>query len=407
LAFTTTTGANGVVSLVGTSGVDTAIISAITSNLYVGAQGANDVFQLALANGTNLASAFSVNGGAGNDTLNFGAGSTLTGSTINGDGGTGVAGNDAITLGTISASDVSAGSGDDTIAFANAQTSVINGNAGVDTITVNAGSVFSSSIFGGQGADTIGAAFAATVASNFVYATINGNKEGDQILLTATGFTNSTVFGGQGGDVITLTSTAAGAAAANTGTVGFLAYGDLGNDVITTSSGQDTVFGGEGDDQFSVGALGDTITMGAGSDNNTVEANNAGATVTAAASGAYIFTFAGTGADIITDFTALTAANGVNDRMNVTDIAGITTVATLGGNIGGQTGGADNVSLMRGTFASGVFTQSLTGTDLLVIGNGPSVAAAATTANALELTVLQGAGTQIASFSAGANGNLY
>ena len=41
LAFTTTTGANGVVSLVGTSGVDTAFISALQKQVFIGAQEAN------------------------------------------------------------------------------------------------------------------------------------------------------------------------------------------------------------------------------------------------------------------------------------------------------------------------------------------------------------------------------
>jgi len=397
LAFTTTTGANGVVSLVGTSGVDTATLTALTSQVYVGAQGANDVIVAAFANGTSLGSAFTVNGGAGNDTVTF-TGQTLTGSTINGDGGTSTGGADTMSFGTLVSSSVSGGDANDGINLTNLQSAVVNGNAGVDTFTFTAASsANNSSIYGGQGNDTIGAA--AGFAVNYTLTEINGNKGDDIITIDgSTGFNSSTIFGGQGSDTINFTGAA---------TVGGLMFGNIGNDIMTGGAGRDSIDGGEGIDSITGGLTGDSLTGGAGDDTfvqtgaTAATAVNAGFAVSGGAGTAWVFTATSTGVDIVTDFSA-TTAGAAADKIDgtVAGGGGLYFVNQAGGVQGaanaalGANFGA-GVNFVRGTWngGAGTFTQSLTGADMLVATNA-SGAAAATGTNTNEFTVLLGAGAQ-------------
>ena len=386
LAFTTTTGANGVVSLVGTSGVDTQIISALTNEVFIGAQGANDVITVALSTGTTGLNLYTVNGGAGNDTLNFGAANTLTGSVINGDGGTGTAGNDTITLGTISASSIGGNSGNDTITFTNTQNSSVNGNAGNDTITVTAGgSFFSSSLYGGQGNDTITNTAGST---QFVAGVVNGNRGADLITINSDSFSSdSAIYGGQGNDIITVATTAA--VTATTGIGNFTVYGDLGDDNITGGNGQDTISGGDGADTITGGGQGDSMTGGAGSDTFVVGAANINAlsSITGGGAAAWVFSFGVGGADVVTDFTAGVTASG-GDVLNGT-LLGATSINYLALGAASAAGG---IQLRRGTYsaANGAFTESATGLDVLYAGNG-ATGGNPTVANTNEYVVLAGA----------------
>ncbi|MDP2084235.1 MAG: Hint domain-containing protein [Gemmobacter sp.] len=130
----------------------------------------------------------SVDGTAGNDTMNVGytdpQGDRIT------------EGNDFIMAGTGNDS-VAAGGGNDTIF----------GGAGDDTLTGGAGADL---IDGGDGHDSIGSW---------------GSDPGNDTMLGGAG--NDTIFGGLGDDVI---------------------YGNAGDDTVSGGQGNDTVFGGEGND---------------------------------------------------------------------------------------------------------------------------------------------------------------
>ncbi len=320
MAFTTVTGSNGVTSLVGTSGVDVATIVTLSGKVFIGGQGSNDVINVNIATGNDVVTDYNVNGGSGDDSIIVL--DAVLNSVINGDGGTGIGGNDTIDFGAaiVANSAVNGGSGNDrigTVEFLSLSNSTINGNAGDDRIETN--SVSASFIYGGQDTDTIVLGFNA--GETLVSSLVNGNKGSDTITIGVdlASTSGSTLYGGNGNDTIN-------ASAITTNTSGITISGDLGDDTLVGGGGIDTILGGEGSDALAGGRRGDSLTGGAGADVfgylNTFDGNTNLGIVTSTVSG-------NTGFDIITDFAAAapTAANG--DRFDVSAPKAITSTLTF------------------------------------------------------------------------------
>lgn len=311
LAFTTVTGSDGITSLVGTTGIDTATIVTLAENVFVGGNTGDDTVTTNLGTGGNNLDSYDVRMGGGDDT--FTLGDTLLNSFLSLDGLT-IAndGNDTFdALNNLIINSEIRGAGGNDVFSNNAQLSgsTLNGNAGDDTITIGASST--SSVYGGQGTDDI----TITAASSALM--VNGNKGSDTILVAAVGFSGSSVYGGNGNDTITIAST----------TDGIFVSGDIGIDIITTDGGDDTVNGG--DDADTIVTQGGTDTVDGGTGNDTITAGAGGDTVTG---GGGFDTFvigntdsnvedgASTGFDTLTDFQANTAtlAAGTNgDRIQL------------------------------------------------------------------------------------------
>lgn len=192
------------------------------------------------ANGANTGS-WVVDGGAGNDAIDFSAQTdTTTGHYLFGGAGddtiTGSAGNDHI-YGNALTSVAGAADGNDIITLGNGN-NYVNGNAGDDTIHGGAGS---NRIYGGAGNDIVDVT---GVGSNHV----NGNK-GDDTINAATATGNNDLHGGAGNDVIT------------SGTGHDTLSGDLGDDHLIVSGGAadhhlTVLTGGDGADTFDFSAAG-------------------------------------------------------------------------------------------------------------------------------------------------------
>jgi Ca2+-binding RTX toxin-like protein len=376
LAFTTVTGSNGVTSLVGTSGIDVATIVTLASKVFVGGQQANDNIQVNLSTGGDVVTAYTVNGGAGDDIIR--SSNTVLDSIFNGDGGTGVAGNDTITFDRLLInSQVNAGGGNDTInvfsgfnnssldagdgndvfdgynlnssnvlanngndvinLFGSLGSSTVNGNAGDDSIKIQ-GNADSSFIYGGQGTDTI---MYEAISSNVL---INGNKGSDTITIKSAGFAASTVYGGQGNDIINAKDVLAVGGTSLLGTAaGATLSGDFGDDTVYGTTGIDTIGGGDGEDSIRGNLGGDVITGGMGSDVFNYEI-----TTEATVNGS-------TGFDTITDFVANTSAGAPfnGDRFDIFNpAAGIQTFGSQGTNVGGATTLAAALTNVMGGLAS-------------------------------------------------------
>jgi hypothetical protein len=267
LAFTTTTGAGGT-SLIGTSGVDTATLAGNSFPLYIGAQASNDVI-------VSTANITSVRAELGKGADSFTATGVAT-STVSGNFG-----NDLITItGTVTGS-----------------TALINGNQGADSIALTGSTITKSArVLGGADNDTI-AVGTANITQGGV---VNGNKGSDTITFGAGTISNSTIFGGEGNDTMSATTAAV------------VFSGDKGDDTITGSSAADSLFGGDGNDLVSasdvttvrIDAVRDTLSGGSGVDTFKAVGNTA-ATATGAINAA------GALADIITDFSVS------EDKINV------------------------------------------------------------------------------------------
>ena len=269
MAFTTVAGTAGSPdSFFGTQGIDTISLNTLANGAWLGARQADDVITIAAP-----ASRYTLNAGAGNDTITYQAASTISNSRVFGDSG-----EDTINIAAVSNSTISGGQGRDLINTAGLVSSaLINGNQGEDQININAGAT-NSSIFGGIDDDTITittqlvnsvvqanegvdiitiAAGTSLQGSSVVQAndgddfitiaagtslqgsTINGNQGNDLIVVNAiAAFTNSSLFGGDGNDIID----------AFDATVGILGRGDAGIDVLVGGTGNDTLVGGTGND---------------------------------------------------------------------------------------------------------------------------------------------------------------
>lgn len=302
MAFTITT-VNGSQTLEGTSGVDTASLTA--------------------------ASSYTLNAYESDDLVTVNTGLTVAGSFSFGNGNDQYW--DSTTASTYSAVTFGFGQGSDTF-FYNAALGdgvVIQGGQGIDTITTGAfgatANAFSairggkgsdiiqtgnitgnSAIYGGNGDDNIRSG--GLISNSNIY----GGSGADSITVGAGGDGSGQVFGGDGLDTILSTADAAG----------LTIFGDAGNDVIRAGSATDVIYGGAGDDSINAGGGVDQISGGAGT--NT-----------------FIFT-AGTGTptaatDVITDWQSGTD-NVIDYSVALTKLVGaginnagfITNVTTLG-----------------------------------------------------------------------------
>ncbi len=263
LAFTTVTGSNGVTSLVGTTGVDTATVLTLDKDVFIGGNTGNDIVTTALGTGGNNLSNYDVRMGGGDD--QFTVGNNITSSNLYLDGET--LGNDGADAFTFNAGNVmtrtelrGAGGNDVITINGGVSNSTINGNTGEDALTTTGNLTFSL-LLGGQGIDTINVNGATNNAN------INGNRGNDIINMGAgVTSTSTTVFGGQGIDTINNANA----------TDGIQIEGNLGDDTLSdvqglTAGGNttavDTTFlGGDGADTILGGEGGDTMTGGAGAD---------------------------------------------------------------------------------------------------------------------------------------------
>ena len=239
------TGVLSTATVYGGEGTDTITVNNAVANSTINGNKGNDTLTAG-----NLAQAF-FDGGADTDVLNVNNGSAN--STIRGSKG-----NDTINL--------FAAFGTTTIA-----SSLVNGNENNDTINLSNVGVTtaynSTVVYGGADSDTITTNGGIGVFTN---ATINGNKGLDTITVTGGSASGLTIFGGEGTDTITATGIVQISDA--TKAANLYLSGDLGNDNITSGGGNDTIMGGNGNDVVNSGAGNDTIMGGEGNDSITAEA---------------------------------------------------------------------------------------------------------------------------------------
>lgn len=143
----------------------------------------------------DMGSATSIYGAGGSDTITFaaaaGGNQTLV---VDGGNGTDLVGSTATTFGGFSGVlTLAGGAGHDTILVAAANSAVVLGGAGLDTINMGAGANVGTSVDGGAGNDTINySSFGAAGATFINGQTINGGAGTDSIILsswTANAFT--------------------------------------------------------------------------------------------------------------------------------------------------------------------------------------------------------------------------
>ena len=235
----------------GTDAIDTLILADQPSEITISGLEENDIIVVsAAALAANSLSAYKVYGNDGADFISV-TSAQLSGSTVQGG-----AGNDAINFtanAVVNTSVIRGGADDDVISASNLQGATVNGNLGSDTITAT-GQV-QRRVYGGSENDVISITGATAIQSRF-----NGSKGADTIAVDAGSvITGSSVFGGEGADVITV-------ATGNASTL-FLS-GDKGDDTITATGVTvgGTVLGGIGDDNIAVGgtAAADTFAIDAG-----------------------------------------------------------------------------------------------------------------------------------------------
>lgn len=203
-------------------------------------KGGNDTFS-----GVNLAGSGAVDGGSGNDLINF------TGTSI-------------------AAGKIVGGEGDDSIGFGSSATvfASIDGGAGNDSLNVPG--IFAGSFSGGDGVDTINIG---TIAAG---ATVDAGAGDEKISIawTGTDIGVASIFGGDGADTITVGSADAGTSVVlniDGGAGKDIIYGKAGGgDSILGGAGDDTLFGGGLGTSYSgtnaSGVLGDTLVGGDGAD---------------------------------------------------------------------------------------------------------------------------------------------
>lgn len=362
MAFTTLSGSDGITSLVGTTGVDTATLVTLNENVFVGGNTGNDTIVTASGTGSINYVNFNVRMGGGND------GIVQTGNLLNSfvslDGETlANDGSDSFnSAGATINSEVVGRGGNDSFNLGNVSSSQINGNTGNDSFA-NAGGVAeavlsSASIFGGQGTDTI--TLTALGSGNV----LNGNKGSDTITLTSTTGTisSTTLFGGQGADTLTLTTTTID---------GNTLSGDLGADVLTGSAtSADILLGGDGADTLNGNGGGtDTLTGGAGADTFTVTAaaggNSAVATITD-----FVGAGAATNIDTINISSALGAVATTNQDRAYATVAGSSLGASLDASAAGGAGSFGGQRIMSLTYQASGAGNGFAGTYILVDING-------------------------------------
>jgi Ca2+-binding RTX toxin-like protein len=322
LAFTTIPGASATdaTTFNGTEGVDVLssidVITALVEGL-----GSSDTITANTQGLSGFASLtdWTVRGGTGNDTLTIGAvinegffvGGDVVGGLFNGNQG-----GDTIEASRIfGGARILGGMDIDTITVDQVFSSSVNGNKGADTVNVDFGLV-NGSVFGGQGADAINVGTGTT--DGIESSLISGDFGSDTITVKGTLYGSSTIEGGEGNDTINFNSVVA--AAGNDD--GLIIIGGIGDDIITAGAPvpatatiandtNDTISGDEGDDTIAAGGGDDTVTGGAGNDNLVVggSVTIGGKTIVGAGDGIDVVT-GGAGADT---FWGKSAEGGTTD----------------------------------------------------------------------------------------------
>ena len=156
MAFSTINGAAGsdATSFIGISGVDIIAIKSDTTakNVYVGGQKEGDTIGL---DTLGAKSNYTLRAGSGNDVLST-SGTTLTDSIVNGNKGDDTLGTANSGFVANSGTKIFGGADNDSLFVASASSGTANGNKGNDVLTL-LGAAGASSLFGGQGTDTINA----------------------------------------------------------------------------------------------------------------------------------------------------------------------------------------------------------------------------------------------------------
>jgi len=366
LAFTTISGASGVTSITGTSGVDTTTIVDLAGPVLVDALASDDIVQISIPAATSI-SGYTLKGGQGNDTLITVPGSTavvMLDSFINGNSGNDLIGKGTPGFFTLDNSSVQGGQGNDTVSVDFATLTLINGNKENDSISVFA-SAQSSSVWGGQGNDVINIAGGTVINSN-----ISGDLGNDVITMAAvTTLIGSEFLGGEGDDAITVGSIAAYGASIDGGAGQDTLAGGAGNDTILGADGNDTLAGEGGKDSLAGGAGNDIIGGGAGNDTLVGGAGNdtltggAGVDSLNGNEGVNSFAFATSGETYSAD-TLLLAAGTVD---NITDYKSGDIIAFTG-----VTGPVEAATSAFGyaTWADAVATVSIAAGKSEVVGIG-------------------------------------
>jgi len=156
----------------------------------------------------------------------------------------------------------------------------------------------------------------------------------------------------------------------------------LGNgaNTVVTGSGADVITLGTGANSVTGAAGGDTITLGAGSGASTLLYSAIAQTILGTVTSGATALTAATGTDI---YTGLTAGDKI-DLQALT--AGLYTAGALGTTLNGATGGT--IEIVRGTYASGIFTTAAGGADSVVQWN--NLGTGGTTVATQETVVLVG-----------------
>jgi len=400
LAFTITTSGTSA-TVVGTNSSDSLAATQLASIATVSltAFDADDVVVL----GTTNISASSLSLGQGDDQVTQGAGATISGNSLIDLG----EGSDTFTstAANISSSTIKGLGGLDTINLQQAQTLTsifVNGNAAADRINIGnatATVVTSSTIVGGSEDDRI----TFNTTQNVTGGRVNGQDGDDTITVTQLGTTSTTsMYGGQGNDTLTANGWAAGAA-------GYVIFsGDLGNDTLVgaqqtvQTTGGDQLFGGAGNDAITgrrgmdtlIGGDGvDTFTVANGDGFNVVVTNGGVAGIVDAGDTFALNTTQGTGSANnfllnITDFVGggagdiLDTANGTA-ALNATGVAITEATGSIGVNtVTYKIAGTYNSANSRFTV-----TADNLGTDTLIVMNG---GAASGIGNATSYLLLKG-----------------
>lgn len=297
-ASITTSRSTTAVSVLGGNGDDTITLNSIDDVrplvLEIDGQGGNDTIRAMSARVGN--SLVSLNGGAGNDTINGGA----DGDNINGGDG------DDVLSGGAMGDIIDGGAGND----------VINGEDGNDTLMGNIGN---DTISGGDEDDSLTGSFGDDV--------LMGNDGNDTI---RGGFGNDNLNGASGDDLLDGdqdNDTLAGGSGADR------LDGGTGNDTVRGQNGDDQIKGGDGDDRIEGNSGADTIDAGDG--NDTV--------------------LGGTGRDIIDGGDGNDSINGMSGRDTL--IGGDGNDTLLGGGSTDFLFGGDGSDTLRGNAGTDRFNS--------------------------------------------------
>ncbi len=331
---------NGIMRLSSVSSSETVHFADPTGTVIINAGGGDDSVTI-LTIDAAFAAAIEVQGGSGNDTIN--ASSAATALTLNGD-----AGNDTITGG--SGNDTLSGGDDDDQLQGGSGNDSLEGGSGTDTI-VESGDVdfvldaatltgvgndqFSdveqAILTGGDSANTIDASLftgPVTVTAGDGNDTITGSDNDDQLFGDGG---NDSIVGGLGNDIV---NGGADDDAVFGGADDDLVLGGGGNDTLEGESGNDDIRGQSGNDVITGGLGNDTIDGGDGSD-NLIESADVDFTLTDAS-------LVGVGTDQLANLETVELVGGFSG--NLFDASGFSGDTILRGLAGADTlvGGSGN-----------------------------------------------------------------